>query len=117
MGYRKACARTLDRPILIFGLEPEDLMLVGIVAGAVLFLVDPVPAVILGAVMWILLVRVKSGRPPGYLFTLLYRIGFCPRVPNLVRPSKPWESREIWFTPFCGEDRHSDYYWKDRPRL
>ncbi len=40
MSYRKACPRTLDRP----GLEPEELVLVGLVAGAILFVVDAVPA-------------------------------------------------------------------------
>ena len=90
MSFRKACPRTLDRPIVIFGLEPEDLVLVGLVAGVILFTVDPVPAVLTGALLGVGLSRLKAGKPPGYLYELLHRfnlIRFCPslfRVPHLL---------------------------------
>src|SRR5689334_9559330 len=66
MSYRKSCPRTLDRPIMIFGLEPEDLVLVGLVAGIILFAIDAIPAVLTGAAIWVGLSRIKAGKPAGY---------------------------------------------------
>src|SRR5262245_28876947 len=74
-AFRRPCPRTLDRPILIFGLEPEDLVAVGLVGGGLLFVVDPLIAVGAGFGLWILLLKLKAGRPPGYLFYLAYRCG------------------------------------------
>ena len=119
--YRKPCARTLDRPILIFGLEPEELVLVGAVSGAILFLWDAFPALGAGAVLWIGLSRVKEGRPPGYLFNLLHRTGllrFLPlRVPHLVRPPLPGALRRIRLSAFRGHDELSASWWSGKPRL
>lgn len=119
--YRKPCARTLDRPILIFGLEPEELVLVGAVSGAILFLWDAFPALGAGAVLWIGLARVKEGRPPGYLFTLLHRTGllrFLPlRVPHLVRPSLPGARRLVRLSPFRGNDDLVPSYWAGKTLL
>lgn len=119
--YRKPCARTLDRPILIFGLEPEDLLLVGGVSGAILFAWDAFPAVGAGAFLWIGLSRVKAGRPPGFLFTLLYRTGvlrFLPLpVPHLVRPPLPGARQRIRLSPFPGNDELEKSYWIGKPLL
>ena len=119
--YRKACARTLDRPILIFGLEPEDLVLVGCLSGAILFAWDAFPAIGAGALLWIGLARVKAGRPPGYLFSLLYRTGilrFLPlQVPHLVRPPLPGARRRIRLSAFPGNDEYAKSYWIGKPRL
>lgn len=117
MSYRKPCARTLDRPIVLFGLEPDELVLVGLLSGAVMFLVDAVPAVVVGGVVWIGLSRIKAGKPPGHVFELLYRGGLLRwlpflRAPNLVR-------REVRvLEAFEGDDRDAEReYWGERPRL
>jgi type IV secretory pathway TrbD component len=83
---RRPCPRTLDRPILVFGLEPEDLVLIGLIAGGLLFVADPLFAVGAGFGLWIGLLKLKAGKPPGYLFTLAYRIGLVRLLPPSMRP-------------------------------
>jgi hypothetical protein len=85
MSYRKPCPRTLDRPIVVFGLEPEEFVFVGLVSGAILFTIDPVPAVIAGAVLWVGLSRLKAGKPPGYLYELAHRSGLLRWAPGFLR--------------------------------
>ncbi len=117
-GFRKACPRTLDRPIVIFGLEPEELVLVGLVAGLILFLVDAVPAVLAGAALWAGLSRLKAGKPQGYLYELFHRSGlmrWAPpflRAPHLLPPSV----RYLDAFPEDNDEATRDY-WFDRPRL
>ncbi len=118
MSFRKACPRTLDRPIVIFGLEPEELVLVGLVPGAILFLVDPIPAVLVGAGLWAGLSRIKAGKPPGHLYELLHRSGalrWAPpflKAPHLVPPG----ARYLDAFPEESDDAARDYRF-DRPRL
>ena len=118
MSYRKACARTLDRPITVFGLEPEELVLIGLAAGAILFLWDPVPAVVVGIALWLGLSRLKAGKPPGHLFELLYRSGLLRGAPEWLRAPHllPRELRRL--DVFSGgNDDAVRRYWSDRPRL
>ena len=118
MCFRKSCPRTLDRPIMIFGLEPEDLVLVGLIAGIILFIVDAVPAVIVGAGLWVGLSRLKAGKPPGHIYELLFKSGllrWAPsflKVPHLIRKGI---SRLDAFPG--GSDDAIREYWSDRPRL
>jgi type IV secretory pathway TrbD component len=118
MSFRKACARTLDRPIVVFGLEPEELVLVGLAAGAILFLVDAVPAVLVGGGLWLGLARIKAGKPPGHLFELAYRSGLAAwggallRVPHVL----PRRIRTLDAFP-GGDDAIEREYGGDRPRL
>jgi len=118
MSFRKPCPRTLDRPIVIFGLEPEDLVMVGLVSGVILFAIDAIPAVIAGALLWIGLSRVKAGKPPGYVYELLYRSGalrWAPsffKVPHLLR--RGWNHLDAFPG---GDDELVAEYWSDRPRL
>lgn len=118
MSFRKSCPRTLDRPIMIFGLEPEDLVMVGLVAGIILFTVDAIPAVLTGAAIWIGLSRVKAGRPSGYVYELLYRSGllrWAPsffKVPHLIRR----DVKHLDAFPGGEHDAVAEY-WADRPRL
>jgi hypothetical protein len=85
-AIRKACPRTLDRPILVFGLEPEDLVAVGLVGGGLLFVTDPLIAVGAAFALWVGLLKLKAGRPPGRLFELAYKAGALRVLPRSLRP-------------------------------
>ncbi len=118
MSFRKPCPRTLDRPIVIFGLEPEEFVLVGLVAGAILFVIDAVPAVLAGAGLWAGLSRAKAGKPPGHLFELLHRSGFLRWAPGFLRAPHLLPPRLRYLDAFPGgSDDVARRYWFDRPRL
>jgi type IV secretory pathway TrbD component len=118
MDHRKACPRTLDRPIMIFGLEPEDLVLVGLVSGLILFTIDALPAVLAGAVLWAGLSRLKAGKPPGHLFECLYRAGLLRRAPGWMRAPQLLPRHVRTIDPFPGGPRDEiDAWWGERPRL
>jgi type IV secretory pathway TrbD component len=107
-AYRRACPRTLDRPILIFGLEPEDLVIVGLLGGGLLFVTDPLLAVGAGFSLWIALLKLKAGKPPGYLFTLAYKHGLVSVLPRSCSPPQllppPREGRPVRLSAFGGDD-------------
>ena len=118
MSFRKACPRTLDRPIMIFGLEPEDLVLVGLIAGIILFVVDAIPAVVTGAGLWVGLPRIKAGKPPGYVFELMYRSGLLRWVPAFLKAPHLLRRDATYLDAFPGgNDDAVGEYWSDRPRL
>lgn len=100
----KRCYRTLDKPITVFGLEMEDLLGLVAAAGAVLFLVGPLPGVAAGLAGWAGLRALKAGKPPGYVAELLYRKGLFNLVPLLAPVHLlPYRAR-IRFSPVRGGD-------------
>jgi len=115
--YRQPCARTLDRPIVIFGLEPEDLVGVGLAAIALMFATDGLIGVGAGLASWIALVRLKAGRPPGYLFYLAYRTGLVDLLPGGWKPAQILPRRVRTLSPFSGEtdDALACGWWSARP--
>jgi hypothetical protein len=119
MSFRKACVRTLDRPIVIFGLEPEELVAVGLISGAILFIIDAIPAVLTGAVLWVGLSRLKAGKPPGYLYELYYGSGLMRWGPGFLKTPHllPARVRVLDAFPRGDDDRDVRDYWFDRPRL
>jgi len=90
-AYRRPCARTLDRPIQVFGLEPEDL-------------VDGAVAVGAGLGSWIALLRLKAGKPPGHLFGLAHRHGLVDLLPAALRAPQVLPRRVTRLSPFPGEE-------------
>ncbi len=115
--YSKRCYRALDKPLEFFGLEVEDWAILILGSGALMLLIGPVIACAFGLAGWFALRRLKSGRPPGYLFYLLYKSGLVHFVPSffrargLVRPPGPFsKSRKIRLDPFFDE---SDYETAD----
>jgi len=102
--YRRPCPRTLDRPIQVFGLEPEDLVGVGLVAIALLFLIDGIVAVGTGLGLWIALMRLKAGKPPGHLFALAYRRGLIDLLPPGWRAPQVLPRSVTRLSPFTGEE-------------
>ena len=103
---------------MIFGLEPEDLVMVGLVSGLILFAIDAVPAVLTGALLWVGLSRVKAGKPPGYVYELLYRSGALRWAPSFLRAPHLLRRGVRYLDAFPGGDDGSiQEYWSDRPRL
>ena len=102
--YRRPCPRTLDRPIQVFGLEPEDLVGVGLAAIVLLFLADGVIAVGTGLGLWIALIRLKAGKSPGHLYALAYRHGLADRLPAAFRAPQVLPRRVTRLSPFTGEE-------------
>jgi hypothetical protein len=79
----KRCPKTMDKPILIFGLEPEDIAALGLMGG----LLSLFNTLVSGAVFfggWIFLVFAKRDKPAGYVIHLLYKMGV--NFPGLLSP-------------------------------
>ncbi|MBF0490645.1 MAG: hypothetical protein HQL15_08560 [Candidatus Omnitrophica bacterium] len=82
----RKCPQTLDKPILLFGLEMEDVALLGAVGGVGSILLGPLIPGVLTIVGWILLMQFKRGKPTGYLIHVLYHQGVD--FPGLIPPIK-----------------------------
>jgi hypothetical protein len=114
--YRRPCPRTLDRPIQVFGLEPEDLVGVGLVSIVLLFFADGILAVGTGVGLWIALIRLKAGKPPGHLFVLAYRHGIADLLPAALKPPQVLPRHVTRLSPFSGEedDELASAWWGHR---
>lgn len=82
----RKCPVTLDRPVFIFGLEMEDIALLGSMIGIGSLLVGPFIPGVLGIAGWVVLVYFKRGRPCGYLLHWLYEKGV--ELPGIILPIK-----------------------------
>jgi len=80
----RKCARTIDKPLLLFGLEPEDVGVVALASGAAILFVDTFYAGIVFFGGWIFLRLLKKGKPQGYIVHLFYRYGV--RIKGLIDP-------------------------------
>ena len=107
---RRRCYRSLDETIVgIWGLEPLDLIVV-VVGTTILSLVLGPLGILAGAAFMVGLIWLKAGKPRGYVFYLLYRLGFvrfCPetlRPPNLIVPPLPVGQRVFRFSGSAGPE-------------
>lgn len=80
----RKCPRTLDKPILLFGLELEDVAIVALIVGIGSLLFGPMIPGILGVGIWMLLLQFKKDKPQGYMLHWLYSKGF--QMPGLIPP-------------------------------
>ncbi len=71
----RACPKTIDKPLLILGLEGEDIAVLMLVFGIPAILISPAIPLGLILVAWPGLVSFKRGKPEGYVLHALYRIG------------------------------------------
>jgi len=120
MAFRKACPHTLDRPVAFFGLEIEDLLALMAAAGALLFTAGAAAAIAAAGAGWFALTRLKRGKPPGHLVSLLYGARvfawlplFAP--PHLVRPDWGRDGRLHFSAVSAPSDARSPYarfYWR-----
>ena len=82
----RKCPRTLDKPILLFGLELEDVALLSLVVGIGSLLFGPMVPGAAAITGWIVLLRFKRDKPSGYVLHWLYAQGF--QLPGLIPPPK-----------------------------
>jgi len=80
----RKCPRTLDKPLLLFGLEVEDIGLLSLVGGVGSILFGPIIPGTLSIAGWIVLMKFKKGKPAGYLLHWLYSKGMD--MPGLLPP-------------------------------
>ncbi len=78
------CPRTIDKPVLLFGLELEDVALLALLVGAGGLCLGPAIPGVIAIVGWVALVLFKRDKPPGYLVHWLYSKGFD--LPGLISP-------------------------------
>ena len=94
----RKCARTIDKPLLLFGLEPEDVGILALTCGATILFFDAFYAGIAFFGGWMFLRLIKQGRPQGYITHLLYKHGI--RIKGLIEPPKIVSRYSV----FRGED-------------
>ena len=80
------CPRTLDKPILLLGLEMEDLGVLILLGGGGGVLFGPVIPGIMTIVGWAMIWRFKRDKPSGYLLHWLYMHG--SQLPGLIPSPK-----------------------------
>lgn len=98
----KKCARTIDRPLLLFGLEPEDVGLLALVSGSLIIFFDPFYAGTVFFGGWLVLRLAKQGKPQGYIAHLFYKHGV--RIKGLIEPPKSVQRYSV----FGGGDHNAD---------
>lgn len=80
----RKCPRTLDKPLLLFGLEVEDIGFLSLLGGLGSILFDPIIPGVLTIAGWIILIQFKKDKPAGYLVHWLYAHGID--FPGLIPP-------------------------------
>ena len=71
----RTCPKTIDKPLLILGLEGEDIAVLMLFFGIPAILISPAVPLGLILIAWPALVGFKRGKPEGYVLHALYRIG------------------------------------------
>lgn len=71
----RKCSRMIDKPLLILGLEPEDVAVLLFFIGGSSILFSPTIPIICLLFLWPMLVVFKRGRPSGYVLHFLYKLG------------------------------------------
>jgi hypothetical protein len=71
----RSCPRTIDKPLLILGLEGEDIAVLMLFFGIPAILVSPAIPLGLILVAWPCLACFKRGKPEGYVLHVFYRAG------------------------------------------
>ena len=71
----KICPRTIDKPLLIIGLELEDIAMLIFSSGVPALIFNPTLPLIIFFCAWPSLVILKRGKPEGYVLHILYSLG------------------------------------------
>ncbi len=92
----KQCFRSLGKPIVILGLEIEELATILVFIGALSVIFNIIFALSCGIIAGIILKKSKKGRPPGFLkHFLYYHMGISSKgilpSPKKVKAYTIWE--------------------------
>ncbi len=90
----RKCPKTLDKPILLFGLELEDLGLLLALGGGGGLLFGPVVPGIATIFGWLGLLQFKKNKPQGFVLHWLYSKGFV--LPGLIPPFKKIQNYGVY---------------------
>ena len=92
------CPTELDKPVLVFGFEVEDLgAICGVMIMTGLFLFEGfAPVLIVTAVFAFFLKRLKKGKAPGVLIHMAHRWDVL-RMPGVL------PVREVGYSPVAGD--------------
>lgn len=71
----RPCPRTIDRPLLVLGLEGEDIAVLLLVCGIPAILFAPTLPLLVLLVGWPALAWFKRGKTPGHIVHWLYERG------------------------------------------
>ncbi len=82
----RKCLRTIDKPLLLFGLEIEDVGILALASGLIILFFDTFSAGLVFFGGWIFLRLLKQGKPQGYITHLFYKYGL--RIKGLIAPPK-----------------------------
>ncbi len=82
----RKCARNIDKPLLLFGLEPEDAGVLTAAGGLMMLFMDTFYAGIVFFGGWLVMRMVKQNKPQGYITHLFYKHGL--RLKGLIDPPK-----------------------------
>ena len=84
------CNRDIDKPILVLGMEPEDIVFTIMLFGACVFIfaISSGMAILICLIFVFVLRKLKAGKPAGYLVHQLYKFGF--KTKGLLPPHRTW---------------------------
>jgi len=82
----RKCLRTVDKPLLFLGLEPEDVGVLALACGSMIIFFDTFYAGIVFFGGWLFLRLVKQGKSQGYITHLFYKHGL--RIKGLIGSPK-----------------------------
>jgi hypothetical protein len=96
----RPCPKTIDKPLLILGLEGEDIAVLMLFFGIPAILISPAIPLGLILVAWPVLVWFKRGKPEGYVLHALYRAGLP--LTGLLPPGD-----NVVYSPYGKGDIHA----------
>lgn len=92
-GMWTPCPQTLDEPVKVFGLEPEDFAVMLAVPAAASLAIDVLLSCGCGVLVGLVMYFGKRGRPPGALLHMLHDYGIV-QLPGILPATEqtysPW---------------------------
>ncbi|MBU0478283.1 type IV conjugative transfer system protein TraL [bacterium] len=84
------CNRDIDKPMLILGMEPEDIAFAIMLLGVCMFVLamSAGMAIFVCVIFVFVLRKLKAGKPAGYLVHQLYKYGL--KTKGLLPPHRAW---------------------------